>query len=66
MSIAYELRCLRAELARLIEEEKTGCEHPYAGHCGDDDARADRIAETRERIEALDRRPLLARINDNR
>lgn len=48
----------RADLARELGELEAlasyGREHPYAGACGDDDARADRIAELRFELAVAD------------
>lgn len=45
-----ELDDARAELASLERKQAWAREHPYAEHCGDDDARADRIDELRAEL----------------
>ena len=44
---------LRRELRDLDAAHKWGIEHPYAGYCGEDDAREDRMEAIRAELSVL-------------
>lgn len=48
-----EILSLIKEIQELEAQIKWGQDHPYAGHCGEDDAAQDRLDQLREDLALL-------------